>query len=111
MPPGGGRGRRAEDGYPALARFLDGYLHQDFRVEYGSAPGAARAYAAVAKPVERARTAKELSRFIESAEGEQPDDWRAMLARIGGAWRPQSLRAVQELQAILAGGSDGHTRR
>src|SRR5260370_42222054 len=59
--------------FPALRAFFEGYLHQDFRDEYGSAVGAARAFWKDASDSELAAVRKE---------------WRAGLARASAGENP-----------------------
>jgi len=75
--------RRLAADYPALARFLDGYFHQDFRVEHGSA-------------VER-----ELTRLRSAIDGTPAEEWRAIIERIGGSWRPASLASIDRVIAVM----------
>ena len=101
MPNVGGRGRRAVDSYPALRSMLDGYFHQDFHVVHAGPTGAARAYVRDATPGERARAARELARFIESADGLPIEEVRRLLHGLGGAWRPGSIGVLREVLAEL----------
>ncbi len=87
--------------YAALARFLDGYLHQDFRIEHRSAAGAARAFARVASEREQRDVVRQLRRFIDSADEKSPAEWQHALTGIGGAWRPDSLDDLRALLPIL----------
>lgn len=92
--------------YPALARFLDGYFHQDFAIEHGDPVGAARAFVRDASPAERASAARDLTRFIEIASGQLAGEWRSQLGGLGGAWHPRSLGVLRTVLAILNGSQD-----
>ena len=97
--------RRAQ--VPALTGFARAYLHEDFEAEYGSAEGAAAAFAADASETERADLAREIERLTNTA-----DRWsigalqRFMTREIGGAWRPESLDAVKALETALKTAAD-----
>ena len=86
----------------ALAAFLDGYLHQDFVSEHGTAEAAAREYARVATTVERHAALAALVAFIEKGEKETRHEWLRRLHLLGGAWRPRSLAALRSVARVLA---------
>lgn len=90
--------------YPALAAFLDGYLHQEFRLVHGSARGAAQAFLHDAGPVQVNLVRAELQRLERSLDGEPLSTWRAALQELGGAWWPRSMREVRALIRVLATG-------
>lgn len=93
--------RRLAADYPALARFLDGYFHQDFRVEHGSAARAAAAFVQDASETERAAVERELTRLRSAIDGTPAEEWRAIIERIGGSWRPASLASIDRVIAVL----------
>lgn len=93
--------RRTEQAYPALARFLDGYLHQDFRVVHNGLVGAAAAFVRDADVGEVAQVAKELGRLVATLEGEPVAMWRSAVAAVGGSWRPASAGEVRRLLEAL----------
>ena len=109
MTPGAGNGERGtgDAEFGRLAVLLDGYLHQDFRVEYGGHEGAARAFVRDASDEERAAAASALKGFLAWAEEAERPLWQAALRAAGGAWRPRSLEPLREVLAILGGGSPG----
>lgn len=90
--------RAATPAYPALGRFLDGYLHQDYRLEHESPVEAARAFRRDATAAQEARVAAELERFLAAAAEWPEERWQRALVRIGGAWRPEAL---DDLRALL----------
>lgn len=93
--------------YPALARFLDGYLHQDFRAEHRTARAAATAFVRDATDAEVRRVAFELDRFM-AAIAERPwDERRDALSRVGGAWRPATVAELGAFHAALRRAADG----
>lgn len=88
-------------GYAALARFLDGYLHQDFKAEHEDAAGAARAFARDAKPAEVAKVVAQLRAFRSWADDVKTETWRERLAALGGAYWPRSPVAFTELAEAM----------
>ena len=90
-----------DSAYPVLASLLDGYLHQDFRAEYGSAREAALAYIREATPANRALAGEEVGRLRSSLAGRPLSEWRAAMLKIGGAWWPRSMREVEGVLALL----------
>jgi len=85
----------------ALQRFLDGYLHQDFRLEHRDAADAAAAFAAEANGRERRWTAEALWRFAAWAEEVDEDTWRTAWKAQGGAWRPPGIDAIRALAGVI----------
>ncbi|MGE0570543.1 MAG: contact-dependent growth inhibition system immunity protein [Dehalococcoidia bacterium] len=82
-----------------LQRFLDGYLHQDFRLEYESPAAAAAAFASDSSPAEQEWARQALQRFATWAAQVEEEAWRAAWKAQGGAWRPSgpaSIRAVAD---------------
>ncbi len=101
------------DDYPALAAFLDGYLHQDFRQVHGGALLAAAAFARDAGPDELASVCGELAALQRALTGQPLAVWRSAVSAIGGAWRPSSsgevgrlLEALEEARDVGHAGSD-----
>ena len=100
------RGLPTSKSYPALARFLDGYLHQDFKAEHRTARAATTAFIRDATDREVARVAKEFDRFMAAIASRPWDDRRDALARIGGAWRPATVAELDAIQAALRAAAD-----
>ncbi|HMS58337.1 MAG TPA: contact-dependent growth inhibition system immunity protein [Tepidiformaceae bacterium] len=92
--------------FPALANFLDGYFHQDFRSLYGSAEEAAREFTRDADFGLRADVDAEFRAFRRILVAMREDEWRDALARIGGAWRPVSLQAIDAVLDVLEASLD-----
>lgn len=90
--------------YPALAAFLGGYMHQEFRLVHGSARGAAEAFLAEASAAHLNLLRAELERLERSLNGKPLSTWRAALLELGGAWWPRSMREVRALIRALAPG-------
>jgi hypothetical protein len=93
---GGGKGE-----FSGLTVLLDGYFHEEFRVEYGGHEGAARAFLRDASADERAEAALALKEFLAWAEEAERPLWQTALRSAGGAWRPRSLEPLREVFAIL----------
>lgn len=96
--------RKVATDYPALGRFLDGYLHQDFRTEHRTATAAATAFTRDASARELEDLIREFTRLREAITGTKPAEWQATIERIGGAWRPPTLAAVDRVIAALRRG-------
>ena len=85
-----------------LQRFLDGYLHQDFRLEYESPRAAAAAFASDSSPNEQRWAWHALRRFADWAgQVEDEEAWRAAWKTQGGAWRPADPAAIRALANAL----------
>jgi len=98
---GEGKRRGGVPDFATLQLLLDGYFHQDFRMEYGNHEGAARVFSADASPEERMEAGAALAAFLAWAEGVTRAEWQAALSRAGGAWRPRSLGPIREVAAIV----------
>lgn len=94
----GGLRVKPED-FPALAQFLGGYLHQDFLLEHGSAPAAARSFRADASPEEASAVDNELARLLELTERWTVTQIRRFLKSLGAAWLPSSRADLEALRA------------
>jgi len=90
-------------GYPALREFFSGYLHEDFRDEYGSAVGAAEAYREDAPADDLAALGKEWKAWRAALGDASPAAWARAIRQLGGAWSPQSASEVEILgKSLLA---------
>ncbi len=88
--------------YPALLEFLPAYLHEDFGVEYGSAPKAFEALVADASG-DQIRNVKDEWQALRKALAGKP--WETTQRAIGGlgtAWRPESEQELQAIDEILS---------
>src|SRR5690348_3386589 len=92
---------RAPD-FPELRRFFEGYMHEDFMHEYGTAEGALRAYEADANEPERRRLRAEATRLLAAIETTNLADARALLSTMGAKWSPRSLAALKKWLAAAA---------
>jgi hypothetical protein len=90
------------EGYPTLMEFLPAYLHEDFGVEYGSAP---RAFAALVSDAngDQIRNVKEEWTALRRVFSGRPlPDMQRGLAQLGAAWQPQSEQELQAVDEILS---------
>jgi hypothetical protein len=76
--------------FPGLKEFLSSYLHEDFREEYGSPSGAARAFTGDAGDDELKQVQTEWARLRASATGRSIVKMQEALHKLGAAWQPQS---------------------
>jgi hypothetical protein len=87
---------------PALAAFARGYLHQDLIAEYGSAAGAAAAFAADAAGDERQDLIENLERLAAALDGKSASQVsRYFTEELRAAWAPDSAADVRALIAAL----------
>ena len=89
--------------FPALREFFPGYLHEDFRDEYGSAAGAARAFCGDASSEEAAQAREEWARLSKTLAGRPIPELHAALQKLGGAWQPVDIEEFRTLDAIFVG--------
>jgi hypothetical protein len=88
-------------GYSHFGRFLDRYLHRDFRALYDTQNGAARVFRSEAPADEVAQVLAELEQFLAWAETVPTRTWQVALAELGGAWRPRTLGPLRALAGAL----------
>jgi hypothetical protein len=89
--------------FPVLKEFFSGYLHEDFNDEYGSAPGAARAFRGDASPEESAQARQEWAKLRNILTGRSIPEIQTSLQKLGGAWRPLDLDEFHSLDAAFTG--------
>jgi len=87
--------------YPRLAEFFNGYLHEDFRDEYGSPVAAAQAYCNDASHQEVVEAHNEWTRLRKNLEGQSISKWHETLRGLGGAWRPQLQEDLLALDQVF----------
>ncbi len=87
--------------FPALRRFVRGYLHEDLAAEHGTAEAAARAFRADASPSERAEVVREWNALRAAVEPGGLVALREALAALGAAWRPRSLAEADRFGSAL----------
>jgi hypothetical protein len=90
--------------FPQLASFFGDYLHEDFRVEYGSPEGALRAWRMDATAKDSQQLDQEAERLL-AASATTPFDTIAAFVRrdLGSAWRPSDVARLQGLFARAPG--------
>ena len=89
--------------FPVLKEFFSGYLHEDFIDEYGSPPGAARAFRGDASPEECTQACQEWAKLRKILTGRSVPEVQTSLQKLGGAWRPQDLDEFHSLDAAFTG--------
>jgi hypothetical protein len=106
--------RHAPDaaGFPRLADFASGYLHQDYALEHLTPERARDAFLDAADAVERDRFAAEAARFLDATANAPWEDVRRAWAALGSAWAPPDRRALEHLLTPHTHGpSHGSSRR
>src|SRR6476659_8135982 len=103
-PPEGRKSDKNErkvkpEDFPALAQFFGGYLHQDFLLDHGSAPAAARSFRADALPDEARAVDDELDRLLILTERWTVTQIRRFLKSLGAAWLPSSRADLEALRS------------
>jgi hypothetical protein len=85
-----------------LELLLDGYLHQDFAVEHGDAPGAVRARLADAPHGDQLALSSEWRTFLNVSAG-MSREARVQLLRemAGGSWAPRSDEEFDAVSRVL----------
>jgi hypothetical protein len=92
---------RAEE-FAALRDFLRGYLHEDYRSEYGSPEKAAAAFLAEADTRERGAAAAQLARFLEFTHALPSEETLHLFRQeLGSGWNPGSVNALRGLLTAL----------
>lgn len=92
---------RAED-FAALRDFLRGYLHEDYRSEYGSPEQAAAAFRNEADDAECISAASQLARFLALTRALPAEETLHLFRQeLGSGWNPGSVNALRELQSAL----------
>ncbi len=85
-----------------LRAVLDGYLHQDFVVEHGSAAAAIRAWLADAHGENATAVASEWRSFLNITAGADVEARaRALREAAGGAWAPATAAEFEEVSELL----------
>ncbi|HTU99269.1 MAG TPA: hypothetical protein VMF13_01940 [Luteitalea sp.] len=85
-----------------LELLLGGYLHQDFTVEHGGAPGAVRARLATAPHDDQLALSSEWRTFLNVTAGMNRATRSAVLRDIaGGSWDPQSDEEFDAVSRVL----------
>ena len=95
------RGAKTTADFPALRAFFEGYLHQDFRDEYGSAAGAVQAFREDASDSELAAVRKEWKKWRAGLANASIDGIGQAVRKLGAAWQPQVAEALDHVETAL----------
>ena len=94
-------GKNTAAEFPALRAFFEGYLHQDFRDEYGSAVGAAQAFREDASDLELVAVRKEWKKWRAGLAKASPDEIGQAARKLGAAWQPQVAKDLDYVEMAL----------
>jgi hypothetical protein len=84
--------------FPELQRVFEGYLHEDFVQEYGSAAAAIDAFRNDASAAEARAFGKEARRFLKDTRALDFVEVQRLVTRVGSRWIPGSR---EELETVL----------
>ena len=87
--------------FPALRDFFSGYLHEDFRDEYGSVTDAAKAFRKDASDGEIKAVQNEWKRWRAALGNCPTDEIAKVLRQLGSAWQPQSANDMDLLEEAI----------
>ena len=93
--------RDAKSEFPALREFFPGYLHQDFREEYGSAAGAAKAFRKDASDAEIEAVQREWRRWRAGLKNSPADEIAKALRQLGSSWQPENPKEMDSLEKAI----------
>ena len=105
-PKSGARNPAAE--YTGLREFFSGYLHEDFRDEYGSPSGAVRAFRGDGSDEEIAQVRSEWTKLRSAYRGRPIMELQEALRKLGSGWQPQEEEELVPVDNALA---DKKTRK
>ena len=88
--------------YAALREFFSGYLHEDFRDEYGSPSGAVRAFRGDGSNDEIAQVRNEWAKLRNALSGKPITDFQEALRKLGSGWQPQEEEELSPMDNALA---------
>ena len=80
-----------------LRRVFEGYLHEDFAEEYGSAAAAIRAFHADASAAETRAFRDEARRFLAATRAVDFADVQRLVTRVGSRWVPGSREELEDV--------------
>jgi len=84
---------------PELRRVFEGYLHEDFVAEYGSAAAAIAAFRGDASAAEARAFHDEARRFLAATTAFDFAEVQRLVTRLGSRWIPGSR---EELETVLS---------
>ena len=88
--------------YAGLREFFAGYLHEDFRDEYGSPSGAVRAFKGDGSNEEIAQLRVEWGKLRSAFRGRPITDFQEALHKLGSGWQPQEEEELARVDSALA---------
>jgi hypothetical protein len=88
--------------YKGLSEFFSGYLHEDFRDEYGSPSGAVRAFRGDGSNEEIAQVRAEWTKLRSAFRGRPITDLQEALRKLGSGWQPQEEEELAPMDNALA---------
>jgi hypothetical protein len=91
--------------FPALRRFLRGYLHEDWAEDYDSAAQAAQQFCEDADREEWQQVLREWQAFQKQVKGQPLREVNRLLQeKLGGAWEVQSAAELDAMGEAFSGG-------
>ena len=84
--------------FPELRRVFEGYLHEDFVAEHGSAAAAVEAFRADASAAEARAFRDEARRFLDVTSALGFAEVQRLITRVGSRWIPGSR---EELETVI----------
>ncbi len=81
--------------FPELRRVFEGYLHEDFVAEYGSAAAAIDAFRVDANAAEGRAFRDEARRFLSVTSALDFAEVQRLVTRFGSRWIPESREALE----------------
>lgn len=88
--------------YPALRQFLPAYLHQDFRLDYGSAAEAVKGFTSEASGDDILQVQEEWKTLRAHFRQRPFEQMQAALRALGAAWLPAGEPQLREIDEILS---------
>jgi hypothetical protein len=88
--------------FPALRRFLRGYLHEDWQEDHDSPAEAAQQFCEDASAEERQDVAREWEAFRQRTKNLSLPAAAALLGtQLGSAWQPKTLDQIDAISAVF----------
>lgn len=88
--------------FPALRKFLRGYLHEDWQEEHDSPAEAAEQFCEDASAEEREDVAREWEAFRQRTKNLSLPEISGLLnSHLGAAWSPKTMDQIEAMSAVL----------
>jgi len=87
--------------FPGLREFCSGYLHQDFRDEYGSAAGAAKAFRKDSSEAQIKAVQNEWKSWRAGLKNSSADEVAKALRQLGSSWQPHNSNDMDLLEEAI----------